>query len=111
MNFSQQSKSIANDVISPNIEINLPKLIDLRRNNINNPVIGYLNINCLRNKIDDLIRNKSPVDIFCIGETKIDSSFPGAQFHIDVCRFPPLPKDRNQNGRGKCVYIKVSEYP
>ena len=48
-------------------------LIDLRRQNINNPTIGYLNISNLRSKIDYLryICNKFPLDIFYIGETKI----------------------------------------
>ena len=54
MNFNQQSQSITNDMISPNIETDLSNLIDLRRQNINNPMMGYLNINSLRNKIDYL---------------------------------------------------------
>ena len=108
MNFNQQFQRIANDMTSPNMETDLSNLIDLRRQNINNPMIGYLNINSLGNKIDYLrdICNKSPLNIFCIDETKIDSSFPDAQFHIDGYQFPPLLKDRNQNGGGKNVYIK-----
>ena len=108
MNFNQQFQRITNDMISPNMETDLSNLIDLRRQNINSPMIGYLNINSLRNKIDYLrdICNKSPLNIFCINETKIDSSFPDAQFHIDGYLFQPLLKDRNQNGGGKYVYIK-----
>ena len=54
MNFNQQFQRITNDMISPNMETDLSNLIDLRRQNINSPMIGYLNINSLRNKIDYL---------------------------------------------------------
>ena len=59
-------KVITNDMISPKIETDLSNLTDLWRQNINNSMIGYLNINSLRNKIDYLrdIHNKSSLDIF-----------------------------------------------
>ena len=41
-------------MISLNIETDLSNLIDLRRQNINKPMIGYLNINNLKDKIDYL---------------------------------------------------------
>ena len=46
---------------------------------------GYLNINSLGNKINYLCKLflQCLNDIVCTGETKIDSSFPNAQFHID----------------------------
>ena len=108
MNFNKQSQSIINDMISPNTESDLSNLIYLLRQNIINPLMGHLNINSLKNKIDYLrdVCNKSPLNIFCIDETKIDSSFPDAQFHIDGYEFPPLRKDRNKNGGGKIVSIK-----
>ena len=40
LDFNQQSQCITNDIISPNIETELSNLIDLRRQNINNPMIG-----------------------------------------------------------------------
>ena len=50
----------------------ISKLIELRNKYPNNPIIGYLNINSLRNKIIDLreIMTKAPLDIVCIDETK-----------------------------------------
>ena len=41
------------------------------------PIIGYLDINVLLNKIDALIKliKVSPNDTICIDETKLDSSF------------------------------------
>ena len=49
-----------------------------------NPVIGYLNIASLRNKIIDVreMISRLLLDYFVISETKLDSSFPSAQFHI-----------------------------
>ena len=103
MNFSQQSQSITNNLMSPNKETDLSNLIDLCKQNNNKPMIGYLHINSLRNVIDYLrdICKKS-----CIYKTTIHSSFPDAQFHTDGYQFPPLRKDRNQNGEEKIVYIK-----
>ena len=65
-------------------------LIELRNKYPNNPIIGYLNINSLRNKTIDLrkIMSKARLDIVCIGETKIDDSFPAFQFHMKNYQFP-----------------------
>ena len=48
-------------------------------------VFGYLNIKSLRSKIISLreITQKIPIDILCVGETKLDESFPGLQIKID----------------------------
>ena len=50
-----------------------------------NPLLGYLSINSLRNKIIDLreIIHYLNLDYFVLSETKIDSSFPSAQFAIN----------------------------
>ena len=50
-----------------------------------NPLMGYLNINSLRNKIIELrkIVKYSELDYCVISETKIDESFPSQQFAID----------------------------
>ena len=49
-----------------------------------NPLIGYLTINFLRNKITDVreLIGRLQLDCFVISETKLDSSFLSAQFHI-----------------------------
>ena len=74
----------------------------------NNPILGYLNINSLRNKITNLreVVRKVPIDILCIDETKIDESFPDSQFFIENYQFPPYRRDRNSKGGGKIVYVK-----
>ena len=65
-------------------EKGLDKLNVARSRNPNRILIAHLNINSLRNKFEILketITNK--VDILLISETKLDSSFPLNQFHID----------------------------
>ena len=56
------------------------KLSKLKKNNLCRLIIGHLNVNSLRNKFEAL---KSMVDILMVSETKIDDSFPMAQFSIE----------------------------
>ena len=44
------------------------------------------------------------IDKFLISETKIDSSFPTAQFHING--FTTYRRDRNENGGGLLLFVK-----
>ena len=55
-----------------------------RLNYPRNPVIGYLNINFIRNKISDIreVFRKLQLNYFVSSETKIHESFPLAQFNI-----------------------------
>ena len=46
------------------------------------------------------------MEILCIDETKLDSSFPNAQIHLPDYQFPPFQTDRNSSGGGKIVYIR-----
>ena len=48
----------------------------------NNPLICYLNINSLRNKIIDTreVIDKISPDVFIIAETKLKEEFPSNQF-------------------------------
>ena len=87
-------------------EKGLHKLDAARSQNPNRILIAHLNINSLRNKFEILketITNK--VDILLICETKLDSSFPLNQFHIDGFT-TPYRLDRNQNGGGVMLYIR-----
>ena len=56
---------------------------------------GYLNVNSIRNKIT--------FDIFLISETKIDDSFPSAQFQIEG--YKSFRKDRDAFGGGLLFYV------
>ena len=44
--------------------------------------------------------------VLCIDETKLDKSFPDAQFHIEGYQYLAFRKDRNKNGGGKILYVK-----
>ena len=59
-------------------------LKNLKLKNTNRLILGHLNINSILGKFDhlkNLIVNN--IDILVVIETKIDSSFPNAQFRID----------------------------
>ena len=67
------------------------ELIELRNKHPNNPIIGYLNMNSLKNKIMGLreTASKAPLDIVCIDE-----------------KFPPFQEDGNSKGGGKLVFVE-----
>ena len=49
---------------------------------------------------------KAPIDILCINETGLGSTFTDAQVKIDGHQFPPFRKGRNAKCGGKCVFIR-----
>ena len=68
-------------------------------------VLGHPNIDSIRNKFETLtfiIDNN--IDILLISETKLDDSFPTAQFLIKVFS-GPYRFDRNSKGGGLLLYI------
>ena len=80
-------------------------LRDISRKTMNRMKIGQLSINSIRNKFDQLVpavvRN---LDILIIKETKIDSSFPEAQFEIDGFTTPHR-NDTDCHGGGILLYM------
>lgn len=52
---------------------------------LKNPLIAYLNINCVRNKIAyfRIIIKSLPLDYLVLRETKLDQSFPNAQLILN----------------------------
>ena len=60
-----------------NLELYLYNLQFLKQKYHSNPFISYLNINSLSNKIDALrqVCKIFPLEILCLDETKLDSSF------------------------------------
>ena len=81
-------------------------LKNLRLKNVNRLICAQLNINSITNKFESLKEIVSTnVDILLICETKLDSSFPRAQFQIhgfgEAYRF-----DRNKKGGGILLYIR-----
>ena len=71
-----------------------------------NCIAGHLNINNIRNKfmeISELMSNNF-LDIMCLSETKIDGSFPIAQFSLPG--FKCHRADRNEHGGGIMAYVR-----
>ena len=72
-----------------------------------NRLIAYLKINSLRNKITDLgaiISYLSP-DYLVLSETKLDDSFPLAQFSVPDYEIRDR-RDRHKNGGGLIKFVK-----
>ena len=99
----QQKSSSACDLSH---EVDFDKLDVARSQNPDRILIAHLNNNSLRNKfviLKEIITNKC--DILLISETKLDSSFPLNQFHIDGFT-TSYRLDRNQNDGGIILYIR-----
>ena len=85
--------------------LSIDELINIRRTYPNNSIIGYLNINSLRNEIISL-RDKTTLDILGVDETKLDENLPDLQFQLKYDQFPQFLRDRNSKGGGKMVFAK-----
>ena len=70
------------------------------------PIFAQININSIRNKFEfvasQIINN---VDVLLVSETKLDDSFPTAQFLLDGFS-KPYRLDRCSNGGGILLYVK-----
>ena len=74
--------------------------------NQRNLKIAHLNINSVRHKfhpISDML-NKSLINIMFIQETKLDSSFPSGQFHVD--KYFTYRKDVSCNSGGIMAIVR-----
>ena len=72
-----------------------------------NPLIAYLNINSLRNKIIDIgdIMSYLSPHYLVLSNTKLDDSFPSAQFVIPGYEIRDS-RDRHENGGGLTEFFK-----
>ena len=82
------------------------KIKTIRTPNVNNVIIGNLNMNSFSSKFDDLkVLMTGMFDILVITKTKLDNTSPVLQFHIAVFSIP-YRLDRNRNGGGVIVYVR-----
>ena len=95
------------DFSDSSVSCDIDALFSLRTTFQNNPLIGFLNINSLRNKIIDLrvIVERCLPDILVIEETKLSSDFKTENFLISNYQ-KPLRKDRNENGGGLMQFVR-----
>ena len=69
-------------------------------------IVGQLNINSIRNKFDALCRIfKQKFDILLVSKTKIDDTFPLAQFCVEGYS-TPYRLDRTRKGGGLLLYVR-----
>ena len=88
-----------------NVESSDAILQQLRISNSSRIILGHININSFRNKLEMLSFIVSgKMDILIISESKLDDSFPSAQLHINGFS-PPYIYDRNRFGGGVLTYI------
>ena len=81
-------------------------LNSLRCLNPTKVIFAHLNINSIRNKFDslrDMVSNN--IDILLISETKIDDSFPSAQFSMAGFSIP-YRLDTTRFGGGVLLYVR-----
>lgn len=81
-------------------------LKDLKYKNPENIILSYININSVRNKLDNLVTFlDGSVDVFSIAETKIDSSFPESQFCLKGFK-KPYRLDWSDTSGGLLTYVR-----
>ena len=83
-NLTNQRQNISQNVFEI-FHSDLKRLKVLRVENDSNPIVAYLNINSLGEKINHLLEicKDSPIDILCVDEIKLDSSYHDVQFQIN----------------------------
>ena len=81
-------------------------LREIRIKNLGRIIVATLNINSIRNKFEQLkLSIMGNIDVLVLTETKLDDTFPTAQFMIDgFCK--PYRRDRNGNGGGLLIYVR-----
>ena len=72
-------------------------------------MIGYLNLNSLRDKLTDLrvVLKYLSLDYFVLSETKLGESFPNVQFTLDGYQIRAR-RERNTFGVGLIAYVPKS---
>ena len=81
----------------------------LRNKNPSNVILSYLNINSIRNKFDHLKEFCNSVDVLAVAETKINQSFPKAQFLISGFH-EPYRLDITDKSGGILVFVRLNSF-
>ena len=86
----------------------LEGLYNLIKCNRKNIISSCINVNSIRNKLDDLkLLLGKYLGIICISETKLDETFPTAQFAIEDFN-KPYRLDITSNSGGLLFYVKAN---
>jgi hypothetical protein len=84
-------------------EVCFPILTDFRKKFPNKLLFGHLNVNSIRYKMSEVEMMLNNLDILGLSETKIDESFPDAQFNVNGYNL--FRQDRNAFGGGLMFYV------
>ena len=94
-------------VSSKTLVSSLEDLCNLRAFYPKNIVLSYINVNSIRNKLDDLkLLLEKSLDIICISETKLDETLPTVQFAIEGFS-KPYRLDVTTNSGDLLFYVKA----
>ena len=95
--------------VSNNSDVSSIKgLYNTRKRYPKNIIISYLNINSIRNKLNDLkILISDSVDILCFSESKLDETFLNSEIALDGFK-KPYRLDATASSRGLLIYVKAS---
>ena len=98
----------SNSKVSEPLENPNEDLLKFAKIHAKNLVFSHLNINSLSSKFMEIhqILHKGFSDILFLSETKLDDSYPNAQFHVNQFLIHRL--DRNAHGGGLICYVKES---
>ena len=104
--FAPTPAETSNEISSNNCDRLFKPVFDFRRKNPSNFIFAHVNVNSIRHKFSSLreILSKNCLDYFAVSETKLDGSFPNAQF--SVRGFNLLREDNTDSSGGLMVYIR-----
>ena len=100
--FLNTSSKLTNVVTDAKIDLQ-----EMKQNSSDKLSLGHVNINSIRNKFDAFTYIIGyNIDIILISETKIDDTFPTAQFFIIKGFSAPYRQDRNRLGGGLLLLVR-----
>ena len=105
-NRSCLESSVVSDPFPETDKCYLDELKDFRLKHPKNLISGHLNISSLKNKCLETTEmlTQNYLDILFLSQTKIDDSYPSAQFHTPDFKFHRA--DRNEHCGGLICYIR-----
>ena len=88
-------------------DVFMKSLLDFRRNNSKNLIVGHLNINSLQYKFTEIeyMMSENTCDVLFLSETKVNDSHPSSQFSIENFS-KPIRADKSANSGGLMAYIR-----
>lgn len=104
-NSEESISSTRNDENEVNMSNLFGNVHSLRKNYLNNIIIGHLNINSLSTKICEIkeLQSVCKFDVLVLSETKLDGSF--KQEPLNIEGYSCVRQDKRSNSGGLLVYI------